>query len=167
MSDELDFETELAKAILIGDGRINSCYDISFLDYKFAASKQDYEKWRDKILKEAKPFNVREFIQQLYDMRINELKEKYRFETQGWNDNLCCITFTRTVERGKFHEVTLEDHRDDEPINDWLIFSYLKDSITDFGGMPEDEQYPLELGEYRLFARLIGSIEQLYPLEKS
>lgn len=98
---------------------------------------------------------------------IKALEALYHFETQGWDNNLHCITFARTVERGKIHEVILEDHRDDEEIHDWLIFSYLKDSITDFGGMPEDEQYPLELGEYKLFARLIGSIEQLYPLEKT
>lgn len=167
MSDKLDFETELAKAILFGDGRTNFCYDMSFPDYNFEASKQNYETWQDKILKEAKPFSVRELIQQIYDMRINELKEKYHFETQGWDNNLRCITFTRTVERGEIHEVILEDERDDEKIHDWLIFSYLKDSITDFGGMPDDAQYPLELGEYRLFARLISSIEQLYPLENS
>lgn len=167
MSDELVFETELAKAILIGDGRINSCYDMTFQDYNFEASKQNYEAWRDKILKEAKPFHVRKIIQQLYDMRINELKEKYHFETQGWDNNLRCITFTRTVERGEIHEVILEDHSDDEPTNDWLIFSYLKDIITNWDGWKEDEQYPLERGEYRLFDRLISSIEQLYPLENS
>ena len=62
--------------------------------------------------------------------------------------------------------MTLEDERDDKKIHDWLIFSSLKDSITDWYGQKKDEQYPLELGEYRLFARLIGSIEQLYPIEE-
>ena len=94
-----------------------------------------------------------------YDRDVKALEALYNFETTGWDNNLRCITFTRTVECGEIHEVTLEDERDDEKIRDWLIFSYLKDSI-------EDEQYPLELGEYRLFARLIGSIEQLYPFKE-
>lgn len=111
--------------------------------------------------------DLNDFKKFCYGKDVNALEALYHFETQGWDNNLRCIIFTRTVERGQIHEVILEDHRDDEPTNDWLIFSYLKDSITDFGGMPEDEQYPLELGEYKLFARLIGSIEQLYPLENS
>lgn len=166
MSDELNLETELAKAILAQDGFIDSATKLSFDDYNFLHSKAKYEAWQDHILKEAKPFSMVDFNQQLYNQRIQELKDKYHFETKGWDNNLRCIIFTRTVEREEIHEVILEDERDDEKIHDWLIFSYLKDSITDFGGMPDDAQYPLELGEYRLFVRLIRSLECLYSLEK-
>ena len=167
MSNETEQEKinyEIAKLILSDDGRLNLPYDQSHKDiYDFSTSS--YETWADHLMKERTPFSIRDFNKMCYDKDIKALETIYHFETQGWNNNLCCITFTRTVEREKIHEVILEDHRDDEPTNDWLIFSYLKDSITDFGGMPEDEQYPLELGEYKLFAQLIRILEQLYPLE--
>lgn len=99
-----------------------------------------------------------------YITKVQTLETSYRFKTTGWDKNLRCITFTRTVERGDIHEVVIEDHRDDEKINDWLIFSYLKDCITNVGGMPDDAQYPLELGEYKLFAKLIECFEKLYPI---
>lgn len=157
---------EIAKLILSGDGRLSEPYDASYNDiYNF--NSDGYETWMDHLMKNSTPFNMQEFRKMCYDQDIKALETSYHFETQGWNEKLGCITFTRTVERGEIHEVTLEDHRDDESINDWLIFSSLKDSITDFGGMPNDAQYPLELGEYKLFARLIGSIECLYPLENS
>lgn len=107
------------------------------------------------------------FIHVNYMNAMQALEYLYNFETIGWDYNLRCITFTRTVERGETHEVILEDHRNDDAIHDWLIFSSLKDSITDWEGQKEDAHYPLEWGEYKLFDELIECLEQLYPLEKS
>jgi hypothetical protein len=106
----------------------------------------------------------RYYIQSKYIQKTDALAYLYHFTTIGWNSELRIITFTRTVERGETHEVMLEDHRDDETIHDWLIFSSVKDNnIPDC----KDGQYPLELGEYKLFAELISVLEQLYPFENS
>lgn len=107
------------------------------------------------------------FIHENYMLTMQALEYLYNFETTGWDYNLRCITFTRTVERGETHEVILEDHRDDDSIHNWLIFSSLKDSITNWEGQKEDAQYPLQLDEYTRFAKLIECLEKLYPLEKS
>lgn len=169
MSDKNEQERvkyEIARLILSGDGRLSGPYKASYQDiYDF--SSDSYETWMDHVMKESTPFSIKDFRKMCYDQDIKALETFYHFETQGWDSNLRCITFTRTVERGEIHEVILEDERDDEKIHDWLIFSSLKNSTRDWYGYVQDEQYPLELGEYRLFARLIGSIEQLYPLEKS
>ena len=109
----------------------------------------------------------RYYIQSKYMQKVDALVYLYHFETIGWDNNLRCITFTRTTEQDEIHEVTLEDHRDDEGVHDWLIFSICKDCIKDWDGYKEDGQYPLELGEYKLFAELISVLEQLYPFENS
>lgn len=103
----------------------------------------------------------------LYNLYINQIKTDLGFETEGWNNSLRSIIFRRTVNHSEIHEVALEDYRDDEHIADWLIFSYLKDNLTNWYGQKEDEQYPLDLREYRTFANLINILEDLYPLEKS
>lgn len=156
---------EIAKLILSSDERLSEPYNASYKDiYDF--NSDSYESWMDHLMKERISFSIKDFRKMCYDQDIKALEASYHFETQGWDNNLRCIIFTRTLENGEIHEVTLEDDRDDKKIHDWLIFSYLKDSITDWDGQKEDEQYPLELGEYGLFARLIGSIERLYPFEE-
>jgi hypothetical protein len=102
----------------------------------------------------------------LYKLWIDQIKTDLGFETEGWDNSLRCIIFRRTVNHSEIHEVVLEDYRDDEHVADWLIFSYLKDNITDWYGQKENEQYPLELREYRTFANFIIVLEDLYPLEK-
>lgn len=109
----------------------------------------------------------RYYYESKYIQKTDALAYLYHFETTGWDSNLRCIVFTRTTEQDEIHEVTLEDHRVDEAINDWLIFSVCRDCIKDWDGYKEDGQYPLELGEYKLFAELISVLEHLYPLENS
>lgn len=97
---------------------------------------------------------------------INQIKSDFGFETEGWDNTLRCIIFRRTANHSETHEVILEDHRDNEHVEDWLIFSYLKDNLIDWYGQKDNEQYPLELREYRTFANFICILENLYPLEK-
>lgn len=103
----------------------------------------------------------------LYNLWIDQIKTDLGFETEGWDNSLRSITFRRTVNHSETHEVVLEDYRDNEHVTDWLIFSYLKDNLTNWYGQKEDEQYPLELREYRTFANFINLLEDLYPLEKT
>ena len=64
------------------------------------------------------------------------------------------IMFER-IEDGSYQLVTLEDHRDDETVKDWLIFSELKDEETDWYGNRISAPYPLTLSEIKAFEDFI------------
>lgn len=73
-----------------------------------------------------------------------ELEKYLRFEKQA---------------EGSIHKVLLEDHREDEDIKDWLIFSELKDDETDWFGKKIDSPYPLTLSELKAFETFIKAFQ--------
>ena len=62
-------------------------------------------------------------------------------------------------EEGSIHKVLMEDHREDEDIRDWLIFSELKDGETDWYGRKIDSPYPLTLSELTAFETFIKAFQ--------
>ena len=69
------------------------------------------------------------------------------------------IFFERN-EDDSIHVVFLEDHRDDENVKDWLIFSELKDEETDWFGNRINTPYPLTLSEIKAFENFIKEFEK-------
>lgn len=62
-------------------------------------------------------------------------------------------------EEGSIHQVVLEDHREDEDIKDWLIFSELKDDDTNWFGQKINSPYPLTLSELTAFGTFIKAFQ--------
>ena len=77
------------------------------------------------------------------------------YETFERNKYLC---FEKQAE-GSIHQVILEDHREDEDIKDWLIFSELKDDETDWFGQKINSPYPLTLSELTAFGTFIKAFQ--------
>lgn len=76
-----------------------------------------------------------------YDILKIDTKIKYIKFCKGWPDAQPEI-------------ILCEDHRFDKDVNDWLIFSYVDNSYTDWFGQPVDE--PLAIG--RKMMALIGDM---------
>ena len=77
------------------------------------------------------------------------------YETYELNKWICF----EKKEEGSIHRVLLEDHREDEDIKDWLIFSALKYDETDWFGKKIDSPYPLTLSELKAFETFIKAFQ--------
>ena len=81
---------------------------------------------------------------------VTDLHDLYGYELSEVNKKFKYHRFQREVE-GETHIVLIEDRLDDVNVRDYLIFSYLKGTAKSWFNNPEDEQYPLTLGEVELF----------------
>lgn len=84
------------------------------------------------------------------DLGFELVKDHYELEKY--------LRFEKQAE-GSIHKVLLEDHREDEDIKDWLIFSELKDDETDWFGKKIDSPYPLTLSELKAFETFIKAFQ--------
>lgn len=93
------------------------------------------------------------------DLGFEPVEDYYEtYELYKW------VCFEKQAE-GSIHQVLLEDHREDEDIKDWLIFSELKDDETDWFGRKISSPYPLTLSELTAFETFIKAFQNYKEVE--
>ncbi len=94
-----------------------------------------------------------------YEKALKVLVSDIGFEPEGDNlesyDRLGYMVFRKSEDNGDIHEVVIEDHRRDEDVGDWLIFSYFVNDDTNWIGQTIDTPCPLTLNEYEAFKEFI------------